>query len=244
MGVKTGLNSNQIKAIAIAAMTIDHVTWLLFPGYQKIWWIVLLHMIGRVTAPIMWFFLAEGYHYTRNVKKYIERLFAFALVSHFAYDFAGGIPVIPNGFFNGTSVMWSLAWSVVLMVIVTADRLPQWSKLALIGFICFITFPSDWSTIAAMCPVYLYMYRGNFKKQALAISIWTALYAAVYFIFMDRVYGLLQMGALLSLPILKQYNGERGTWKGMKWFFYLYYPAHLIIIGLVRVMIGNGRIFP
>lgn len=165
-------------------------------------------------------------------------------MSHFAYDFAGGIPVIPNGFFNGTSVMWSLAWSVVLMVIVTADRLPQWSKLALIGFICFITFPSDWSTIAAMCPVYLYMYRGNFRKQALAISIWTALYAAVYFIFMDRVYGLLQMGALLSLPILKQYNGERGTWKGMKWFFYLYYPAHLIIIGLVRVMIGNGRIFP
>lgn len=79
MGVKTGLNSNQIKAIAIAAMTIDHVTWLLFPGYQKTWWIVLLHMIGRVTAPIMWFFLAEGYHYTRNVKKYIERLLPLRL---------------------------------------------------------------------------------------------------------------------------------------------------------------------
>ncbi len=239
-----GLNSNQIKAIAIAAMTIDHATWLLFPGYQRTWWIVLLHVIGRVTAPIMWFFLAEGYHYTRNVRKYIGRLFVFAVVSHFAYNFAGGIPVIPNGFFNGTSVMWSLAWSVVLMVIVTADRLPQWMKLILIGLICLITFPSDWSTIAAMCPVYLYMYRGNFRKQALSILIWAAIYAAVYFLFMDKVYGLLQMGALLSLPILKQYNGERGTWKGMKWFFYLYYPAHLLIIGLVRVMIGNGRIFP
>ena len=57
---KIGLNSNQIKVIAIIAMTIDHVTWLLFPGCQKIWWVMLLHVIGRLTAPIMWFFIAEG----------------------------------------------------------------------------------------------------------------------------------------------------------------------------------------
>ena len=62
--------------------------------------------------------------------------------------------------------------------------------------------------------------------------------------FMDKVYGLLQMFALLSLLILKHYNGERGAWKGMKWFFYLYYPAHLFAIGIVRVCIGNGSIFP
>ena len=143
--VKTkGLNSNQIKLIAIAAMTIDHLTWLLFPGYQKLWWVLLLHVIGRLTAPIMWFFIAEGFHYTRNVKKYISRLFGFALISHFAYCFAGGIPFIPNGFFNATSVMWPLAWSVVLMVIFTTDRLPQWAKILLVMLICLITFPSDW----------------------------------------------------------------------------------------------------
>lgn len=83
-------------------MTIDHVTWLLFPGCQKIWWVILLHVIGRLTAPIMWFLMAEGFHYTRNVKKYIGRLFLFAVISHFAYNFAGGIPLIPNGFFNMT----------------------------------------------------------------------------------------------------------------------------------------------
>lgn len=241
---KTGLNSNQIKMIAIIAMTIDHVTWLLFPGYQKIWWVMLLHVIGRLTAPIMWFFIAEGFHYTRNVKKYIARLFVFALISHFAYNFAGGIPFLPNGFFNMTSVMWSLAWSVVLMLVFTAEKLPQWAKILLILLICFITFPSDWSTIAAMCPVYLYLNRGDFKKQSLALLVWTAIYSAVYFIFIDRLYGLLQMCALLSLPILKQYNGERGNWKGMKWFFYVYYPAHLFVIGFVRVLLGNGSIFP
>lgn len=241
---KTGLNSNQIKMIAIIAMTIDHVTWLLFPGCQKIWWVMLLHVIGRLTAPIMWFFIAEGFHYTRNVKKYIARLFVFALISHFAYNFADGIPFLPNGFFNMTSVMWSLAWSVVLMLVFTAEKLPQWAKILLILLICFITFPSDWSTIAAMCPVYLYLNRGDFKKQSLALLVWTAIYAAVYFIFIDRLYGLLQMCTLLSLPILKQYNGERGTWKGMKWFFYVYYPAHLFVIGFVRVLLGNGSIFP
>ena len=88
---KIGLNSNEVKLIAIIAMTIDHVTWLLFPGYQKIWWVMLLHAIGRLTAPIMWFFIAEGFHYTRNVKKYIARLFVFAVISHFSYNFAEGM---------------------------------------------------------------------------------------------------------------------------------------------------------
>jgi hypothetical protein len=241
---KSGLNSNQIKLIAIAAMTVDHVTWLLFPGCQKIWWVMLLHVIGRLTAPIMWFFIAEGFHHTRNVKKYIARLFVFAVISHFAYNFAGDIPFIPNGIFNMTSVMWSLAWSVVLMVLFTTDRLPKWGKIILMILICLITFPSDWSTIAAVCPVYLYLNRDSFKKQAVAMLIWTAVYAAVYIIFIDNVYGLLQMCTLLSLPVLKQYNGQRGKWKGMKWFFYIYYPAHLFVIGLIRVALGNGGIFP
>lgn len=241
---KKGLNSNQIKLIAIIAMTVDHITWLLFPGCQKIWWVMGLHIIGRLTAPIMWFFIAEGFHYTHNVKEYIIRLFVFAIISHFAYNYAGGIPFVPNGFFNMTSVMWSLAWSVVLMAIFTTEHLPQWLKYLFIIAICFITFPSDWSTIAAMCPVFLYLNRGDFKKQSISLLVWTAMYAAVYFIAMDKIYGILQMFTLLSLPILKQYNGERGSWKGMKWFFYLYYPAHLFLIGLARVMIGTGSIFP
>ena len=95
-----------------------------------------------------------------------------------------------------------------------------------------------------MCPVYLYLNRNDFKKQSFALIIWTAIYAIVYFIFIDKVYGILQMCTLLSLPILKQYNGERGQWKGMKWFFYLYYPLHLFVKGLIGAMIGNGIIFP
>ena len=241
---QTGLNAGQIKLLAIAAMTLDHLLWLLFPGCRYDWWIVALHAIGRITAPIMWFFLAEGFHYTHNRARYAGRLFLFAVLSHFAYDFAGGISFLPTGIFNQTSVMWSLAWSVVLMSCYERSACPMWLKLVFTAFVCGVTFPSDWSCIAAMCPVFLHAHRGNFRRQALDIVIWTGFYAVVYVLAIDPVYGLLQMCTALSIPILARYNGRRGTIPHMKWLFYVYYPAHLAVIGLLRVMRGGGSIFP
>ena len=82
------LDSNQLKIIAIAAMTVDHIAWMLFPGYPREALPVIMHIIGRLTCPIMCYFIAEGYHYTKNIKKYTFRLFLFAFISHFAYIFA------------------------------------------------------------------------------------------------------------------------------------------------------------
>ena len=67
---RPALSGNALKGIAILAMTLDHLTWTLWPGYSTAWWVLLLHLLGRVTAPIMWFFVVEGYHYTHDVKKY------------------------------------------------------------------------------------------------------------------------------------------------------------------------------
>jgi len=224
-------------------MTIDHLTWVLFPGLQTIWYVYALHIIGRLTAPIMWFFIAEGCYYTKNYGKYVFRLFLFAVVSHFAYDFAFGIPFVPlsTGVFNQTSVMWSLAWAAVLIAICRQEKIPQWVKIVSIIAVCLISFPSDWSSIAVICPFFLYAHRGDFRKQAVDIVIWSAVYAAVYFFFIDKPYGLLQMFTFLTIPILSAYSGERGKWKGMKWFFYIYYPAHLVVIGLLRIWL-NGDI--
>ncbi len=237
MEKKGRLNANQIKLIAIIAMTVDHLTWALFPGTQAVWYVFLLHIIGRLTAPIMWFFIAEGCHYTHSMKKYIGRLFIFAVISHFAYDFAFGIPFLPlsTGAFNQTSVMWSLAWAAVLIWICSKESVPQWARILCIAVICVVSFPSDWSSIAVMCPLFLFAHRGNFKRQAADIVIWSFVYASVYFIFLDRLYGALQMFTFLTIPILSQYNGERGKWTGMKWLFYIYYPAHLIVIGIIRL---------
>ena len=236
------LNGNQLKLIAIVAMTIDHLTWGFFPGCQHVWWVWCLHIIGRLTAPIMWFFIAEGCNFTRNPKKYFLRLLAFAVVSHFAYNFAFGIPFfdLSAGAFNRTSVLWPLALSVPVIYAVNSPKVKTLLKYVIIFSACVLAFPSDWSSIAVMCPLFLYSHRGNFKKQAIDIVFWSFIYALVYFIFLDKLYGILQLFTFLTIPLLSQYNGERGKIKGMKWFFYLYYPAHLVVIGIIRLALhGN-----
>lgn len=88
-------NANHLKMIAIAAMTVDHIADLIYPGFPNDPVAIALHIFGRLTAPIMWFFVCEGFFYTRNLKKYMMRMLSFAIISHFAYCFAFGIDFIP-----------------------------------------------------------------------------------------------------------------------------------------------------
>jgi putative fimbrial assembly protein fimC len=240
-----GLSTADLKLIAIIAMTIDHLTWLFFPGLQRVWYVCLLHIIGRLTAPIMWFFIAEGSHYTKNPKKYITRLFVFAIISHFAYSFAFGLNPIPfkSGIFNQTSVIWSLAIAAALIFIVNKYKLSYWKNFALILLANLLSFPADWSCIATMVPFYLYNHRGDFKKQVRDFILFGFMYVLIYFIFIDKVYGILQLFIFLSIPVLSLYNGKAGNNRNMKWLFYIYYPAHLVIVGVLRLLLyGNVNI--
>ena len=242
---ENGLSTADLKLIAIIAMTIDHLTWLFFPGLQRVWYVCLLHIIGRLTAPIMWFFIAEGSHYTKNPKKYITRLFVFAIISHFAYSFAFGLNPIPfkTGIFNQTSVIWSLAIAAALIFIVNKYKLSYWKNFALILLANLLSFPADWSCIATMVPFYLYNHRGDFKKQVRDFILFGLIYALVYFIFIDKVYGVLQLFIFLSIPLLSLYNGKAGNNRNMKWLFYIYYPAHLVVVGVLRLLLyGNVNI--
>ena len=240
------LDSNLIKIIAILAMTVDHIAWAVFPGYPQKWLPILMHLVGRITCPIMCYFIAEGYHYTRNIRKYMLRLFAFALLSHFCYlyastDFAGlksFLPFASGKILNQTSVMWSLAWGLVMLQVANSARIKNSVlRIILILLICLVSFPSDWSCIAALCILSFGTNRGNFKAQSFWLIFYVGIYAIVYFFAIDKLYGILQMGVVLSLPILRLYNGQRGKNQSlnrfMKWFFYLYYPLHLLIIGLI-----------
>ncbi len=239
---KKGLNANELKLIAIAAMTLDHLTWTLFPGYSTEWFVILFHIIGRITAPIMWFFIAEGYHHTRNINKYIIRLFILAAISHFAYNFCFNIPMIPfqTSVFNQTGVVWSLAWGLVLLYIYDQKQWKPWQKAFVTIIICLITFPSDWSCIATMAILSIGTNRGNFKKQMLHMMLCVSAYAIVYFIFIDKVYAVIQFGTALTIPLLRLYNGERGSFKGMGKLFYIYYPLHLFICGIIRILLWGA----
>ena len=237
-----GLNGNQLKLIAIIAMTIDHLTSVLSPGYGGGAGLLALHAIGRLTMPIMAFLVAEGYYYTRDVKKYILRLFLLSIISHFAYNFCFGIPFVPfkTGVFNQTSVIWPYAWALVALEMQKSPRLKKWMKVALTLLITAITFPSDWSCIAVLVIIAFVKYRGNLKLQMRELIVYVACYALIYCIFVDLRFGLLQFCVALAAIPLYFYNGQRGEWKGMRWFFYAYYPAHLILLGLLRIYLyGN-----
>lgn len=240
-GRKQGLNSNVIKFIAIIAMTIDHLTWTFFPGYQTDALPLLLHIIGRITAPIMCYFIAEGYFYTRNLKKYIIRLFVFAIISHFAYALLFGKNIIPfkTSIFDQTSVIWALAWGLVALAVMQSEnqRLKPWLKNIIVILCCVMAFCADWSCIATLVIVHMGTNRGKFKTQMVCLVVDVAMYAVIYSLFINVVYGIIQMTVVLAIPILYFYNGERGKWKGMKWLFYFYYPAHLTILGLIKMFV-------
>lgn len=240
------LDSNQLKLIAIIAMTVDHIAWAMFDGYPSALLPLVMHIIGRLTCPIMCYFIAEGYHYTRNINKYTFRLFAFAFISHFAYifasndfiDFRSFIPFYYGNFLNQTSVMWSLAWGLVMLRIADSKSIKSIYKVFLVILICIITLPSDWSCIAALCIMAIGTNRGDFRKQMSWMIFYVALYSLVYFFAIDKAYGILQMGVVLSIPVIAMYNGKRGKNpkinKFMKWFFYIFYPVHLFVIGLIN----------
>lgn len=241
------MNANQIKLLAIAAMTIDHLAWLLFPGYPRDWLPLLMHIIGRITCPIMCWFIAEGYHHTKDVGRYTRRLFVFAVISHFSYrfaamDFAGWqsfIPFYDGNILNQTGVLWPFAWGLVMLRLVNSPRISRdWMKVLLVLLICLITFPSDWSCVASLCILAMGTNRGNFRAQMDWMVFYAAIYSLVYFFAIDPVYGVLQMAVVLAIPILQLYNGQRGkNSAAMKWLFYLYYPLHLGLLGWIQYAI-------
>lgn len=241
--LQQGLTANHLKMIAILAMTIDHICDLVYPGFPAEPVTIGLHIVGRLTAPIMWFFVCEGYNYTHSIKKYMLRMGIFALISHFAYCFAFGINMIPfrTGIFNQTSVMYPLFIAILVMWMQDNDLpIKSWAKNVLIVVLILSAFPADWSCIAVFAILGMHKNRGNLKNQMKVMFLCVAIYSAVSFFFVSKSYALVQFGVLLVYPFLKQYNGKKGSAKWMKWFFYLYYPLHLILIGILRICIyGN-----
>ena len=77
------MTATQIKVIAIIAMTLDHIAYTFLPAGTVLHYI--LHLIGKTTAPIMCFFLAEGFRHTHDKKKYFFRLLLFAVISQPVY---------------------------------------------------------------------------------------------------------------------------------------------------------------
>ena len=232
-----GLSGNALKVIAIVAMTIDHLAWMGIETYEQAETPlqIFLHCIGRLTAPMMIFFVAEGYYHTHNYNLYLRRLLMLAVVSHFAFCYfnMSGFNPLNNLLFNATSIAWPLMWGLILLRVWDMPQLTRWLKVIVTVVACGLTFTSDWSCAAPLAILMVGRSRGNFHKQMLWLMLIISLYAVAFFIFHSQVYGMVHLACWLAVPVLSMYNGERGKYKWLSKFFYYYYPAHLVLIGLL-----------
>ena len=113
--------------IAIIAMTVDHLAWMGIEEYSQAETAlqILLHSFGRLTAPIMIFFAAEGYHHTHSFRRYLGRMALLAVVSHFAFCYFAqpGFNPFENQLFNATSIAWPLMWGLIFLKVWDSGRL-------------------------------------------------------------------------------------------------------------------------
>ena len=249
------LSKVALQLIAIAAMTIDHVALLLFPGYPHEPLPVIMHVIGSMAFPIFAFFIAEGYHYTRNKNRYMLRLFLLALVSHVPYMFGsnafreyGPLCFVPfatgegmNRFLNQSSVLLPYLIGLLMLRVNDSERFKAPLKVFMIVGLCLLSFPFDWSCIGSLTVFCIAVNRGKPLRQILWPLLFVTANAAVCFFTLDKVYGLVPFGAVLSLPLLAMYNGQKSkrpvVATVMQPLSYLYYPLHLTVIGIISLFL-------
>lgn len=229
-----GLTSHSLKMIAIAAMFIDHFSYLVTPAQTPLEW--TLRLIGRTAAPIMCFLIAEGHHHTSNKKRYFLRLLLFALISHAPYVIYFELP-----FFGASSVIWTLAMGLMALIAAKDKDYSIPIKLGVILISCLLAYNANWNYIGVLWIVNFGLFRDDFKKQAIGFT-------AIGFVFYI-IQGLIRVGPHVSyrigifVPLLfiYMYNGKRGNnSKLAKWSFYIFYPLHLIILYLLKIYVFNG----
>ncbi|HBU11414.1 MAG TPA: hypothetical protein DEB31_01375 [Clostridiales bacterium] len=243
-----GLSANALKLIAILAMLVDHIAAGLLPAGEPL--TLFMRFIGRITGPIMFYFIAEGYSHTRNVNSYTLRMALFALVSYipYIYYFQKGLPGADN--FYHFDVIFTLLLGLLAIRARNEIRNPvlKWCAIAVL---LLLSTTSDWSYMGIICILLFDYFRGDFKKQAFAYSIATLIYILPSVLSPMRTlitgggFDVLllaqssyRLGMFLPLALLYHYNGRIGKGGAFaKWGFYIFYPAHLVLLALIRQFI-------
>lgn len=226
------LSGAQLKYIAFLSMLIDHVNKaLIYPNLNcGIMYSIsnLFDVLGRIAFPIFIFLQVEGFFKTRSRWKYLWTLLFFGVISEVPFDM-----FTTSSFFepNWNNIMFTLA--MVLVTIWSIDVLKEKMKMLpkvlwyLVSFLilavmCLVAMNLgvDYEHHAILIGYFFYIFH---EKQTLAIPF--------SFLSMYK-----EPWALLGFGLTLTYNGERG--KQNKLFNYLFYPVHLLILGVLRMYLG------
>lgn len=243
MRIANIMNGATIKRIAVITMLIDHIGAAFFyvftsrydgmqafAGADVIY--NVLRIIGRTAFPLFCFLLAEGFLHTRSVRKYIARLFFFAIVSEVPFDLAFYDSVWSTGMQN---VFFTLLLGVLAMSALRQSEKVQEQKnpsgqwymalgwfFALLCCLAAQLLRTDYAAVGVVLILIFYAFREQRVLSCLAG------YVAMCF-------GALESWCFPAFLLIPKYNGERG--KGSKYFFYVFYPAHLLVLAGIRIIL-------
>ncbi|WP_455099751.1 TraX family protein [Peptostreptococcus stomatis] len=220
-------NGAQLKYIAFISMLIDHannalITPLLDGQGFLLHLSNLFSILGRIAFPIFAFFIVEGFFKTRNRKKYLLALLVFGLISEVPFDM-----FTSRTFFdpNWNNMMFTLALCLVTIWLV--DILKTKINKRLLWYIVSIIIVAIFAFMAMQLSL-------DYDYHAIVV-------AYLFYIFYDKpILGaglgylsiIKELYSFLGFAMTLTYNGERG--RQYKWFNYLFYPVHILILGLLR----------
>ena len=226
---KFGLTNNQLKIIAAISMVLDHIGLVLFPGEE------IFRILGRIALPIYAFLIAEGCRHTRNRKKYLGLIASMGIAFQVFYF------VFMDDLYQGILITFSLSICLIYSIesFINNKNILNRILMSLVIFgVLFVTlacpdifgkygFEIDYGIWGVSLPVIVY-FAPDHDSRVLFLSI---------FLGIRGFFARWTWWPLMSIPFIALYNGERGK-KNMKYFFYLFYPLHLVIIYAVAILIS------
>ena len=245
------MSSFIIKIIAIISMLFDHTNDV-FIGHLSVF-----NLIGRIAFPLFSFQLVVGYTYTHNIKKYISRMFIFALISQIPYSI---FIYIYTGTYFELNIFFTLATSLICMYILSSKNINIYLKLLYISICLIIAYylKFDYSIFGILYPLFVfvfYPYQEKFGKNRFSLSENTnknSIIKLLFFIAGTLTFSIVKyvkLIPLISTPwfiglvlftfipaiIMIFFNGKKGP--SLKYFFYIFYPAHLLLLELIYLLI-------
>lgn len=204
----------QLKLLAMLAMTADHIGAVFFPE------IPLLRWIGRLAMPVLCFFIGEGLRHTRSPRRYLLRLTGFALLSELPFDLAfyGGIE------WGHQNVYFTLALGLLALWAIQSRGMEGW-LLALTAALAAELLGCDYGMYGVLLILLLDRFHSARSEQLAGAALLNLAFFGLQ----------TQTLSLIALPLLWLYNGKRG--RDDQRLFYLYYPAHLCVLGILRFVL-------
>lgn len=217
--------------IALVSMVIDHIGATLFPS--ALW----LRCLGRISLPIFAYMIAEGCRHSRNIGKYFLRIFVLGVLCQIVFFF------VYETLYLSTLISFSLS-ILAISLLQRLYREKNKKNLLLYSLLCilflffmlFLLYPPhfmdpyglvlDYGAYPFLIPIVLYF---------IPTKEWRILSMIPILFFLSLEFAWEQRFAFLALPILTLYNGQRGK-VNLKYFFYIAYPLHLILIFCVYML--------